>query len=39
MSRSPDRPVIEFDHLSARYAADPLSKPSGGQPSGSEHPG
>jgi cytochrome P450 len=25
MSRSPDKPVIEFDHLSARYAADPLS--------------
>jgi cytochrome P450 len=25
MSRSSDKPVIEFDHLSARYAADPLS--------------
>ena len=25
MSRSPGKPVIEFDHLSARYAADPLS--------------
>jgi len=25
MSRSTDKPVIEFDHLSARYAADPLS--------------
>jgi len=24
MSRSPDHPVIDFDHLSARYAADPL---------------
>src|SRR5215471_2444948 len=25
MSRSPDKPVIDFDHLSARYAADPLN--------------
>jgi hypothetical protein len=39
MGRSSGKPVIDFDHLSSRYAADPLSVARGGQPSGSERSG